>query len=243
LLLLLALGVAGGTPATLSSASAAPRPAAISCRVIGAFQPALSCRVGVTIVVAPNPSTAAAPILIGGQVLAAPVPTTVVLWQRLGMQRRFHAVTHAQTNGIGQYLLARGPGVVEINSTWYVTTRDRLTGRELRSPTLAQQVSALVTLSSSATKVSPGELVTLAGNVTPSHAGQQVLLEQNTGGTWQVIAQPRLNGASDYVAAQQFGYEGVVYLRVVLPADRRNILSYSPVVTITVTGSTRSRTT
>ena len=206
------------------------------CSVTGAFHPARACTAGVTMVVAPNPSTAGAPILIGGQVTGAPVPATVVLWQRRGTQRRFHAVTQTRTNAIGQYVIARGQGAVETNSTWYVAARDQLTVRDLRSPTLAQRVYAVVTLSSSETNAAPGDVVSFAGDVTPSHAGQQVLLEQNTGSGWQVIAEPRLNGASDYAVNQQFTADEVVYFRAVLPGDRRNITSYSPVVRISVNG-------
>ena len=77
----------------------------------------------------------------------------------------------------------------------------------------------------------------LRGHVTPSHAGEVVLIEMSRGGTWQVIARPRLGHGSGYSVSHRFAKAGAVKLKVVLGRDSRNVRSTSPTVTLTVKGS------
>ncbi len=246
LLLCLAVIAVGGWSATLVSSSAAPRAlatprasAAVVCPLAGsavstccgapASATAHGSRVRITVHAAPNPSVAGEPVTIFGRV-SARAGTVVVLWHRLPGQRHFHPIAVRRTNACGQYGFVRGRGVVLTNRRWYVKARGA------RSRTLRQRVHALVTLSSSATKVTPGELVRFAGHVTPSHRGQRILLEENSGGGWHVIARPRLDRGSDYVANERFTDTGVIDVRAVLPGDRRNIRSVSSIVTLEVNG-------
>ena len=74
----------------------------------------------------------------------------------------------------------------------------------------------------------------LRGHVTPSHAGQIVLVEQRKGSQWTVIARPRLGHASNYGVMHRFVRAGTVVLRTVLPGDARNDRSGSSTLTVTV---------
>jgi hypothetical protein len=70
--------------------------------------------------------------------------------------------------------------------------------------------------------------------VTPSHAGEVVLIEQKRGAAWHVIAHPRLRSHSTYATSRRFANTGTVKLRTVLPGDARNVRSISRTVTVTV---------
>jgi hypothetical protein len=114
------------------------------------------------------------------------------------------------------------------DQAWYVTANG------LHSATLRQRVRALVALSASSPSARVGTALALHGHVTPSHAGNTVLVEQTRGGGWRVIARPRLDKSSSYTVSHRFAQQGRVRLRVVLPADARNTTSVSPTLTVTV---------
>jgi hypothetical protein len=95
---------------------------------------------------------------------------------------------------------------------------------------VSQQVHALVSVAASLV----GHTIALRGHVTPSHAGEVVLIEMSRGGAWRVIARPHLGHGSSYSASHHFARSGTVRFRVVLKADRRNEQSTSPSVKVTV---------
>ena len=117
--------------------------------------------------------------------------------------------------------------MVNADQKWYVTASG------LQSPTLQQRVGALVGLAG-LHAVSAGQAMLLRGQVTPSHAGQVVLIEQHGGGHWAVIARPRLGQHSKYGVVHRFTRSGTVELRTVLPGDARNNRSNSATLTVTV---------
>lgn len=195
---------------------------ALCCPVIA------DCAFTITIISAPDPSTAGKPVEISGRLLGAGAGTAVVLWQRLPNQSGFHRVAQGATNASGQYLLVLGRGVVKTTRQLYVTAGGAT------SATVDQQVHASLTLSPSARSVNRAARVVLKGLVTPSHARERILLEQRVKGKWRVIARPRLTRASRYSVAHRFIHQGVVDLRAVLSGDRRNTRSFSAVVTIAV---------
>src|SRR5436309_1905174 len=142
--------------------------------------PGALCVLRLAIGTAPNPSTAGAPVVISGRSLAG-VP--VALWQRLPQQRLFRRLLTTSTDSMGQYTMRTQP---DTNRQWYVTARG------LRSRVVTQRVQALVTLAASSTAVVPDRSVVLIGAVSPTHAGQRVLLEQRSAvGGWRLIARPR----------------------------------------------------
>ena len=167
--------------------------------------------------------------MISGSLTSNPPPSgvQVVLWRELSGQSIFHQVTQTTTDSAGQYTFTLTRGMVNADQKWYVTANS------LQSPTLQQHVNALVGLAGGHT-VSAGHAMLLRGQVTPSHAGQVVLIEQRNGGHWAVIARPRLGQHSKYGVVHRFTRSGVVELRTVLPGDASNSRSNSPTLTITV---------
>lgn len=182
-----------------------------------------------TIASSPDPSLAGHKVVIRGGLTANPVAgTQVVLWRELAGQTSFQKVTQATTDSAGQYRITLRAGSVNADQQVYVTAAG------LRSPTLHQQVNALVALSTSTRSVATRTPITLRGRVAPSHAGEVVLIEQLFGKHWMVIARSRLGHASSYALSHRFQQAGGKKLKAVLLADARNARSSSPTVTVTV---------
>ena len=170
--------------------------------------------------------------MISGGLTSNPPPSgvEVVLWRELSGQSTFQQVTQTTTDSAGQYKITLTRGMVNADQKWYVTANG------LQSPTLQQQVNALIGLAGRHT-VSAGQAMLLRGQVTPSHAGQVVLIEQRHGTHWNVIARPRLGQHSKYGIMHRFARAGTVELRTVLPGDARNDRSNSATLTVTVRAS------
>ncbi len=132
------------------------------------------------------------------------------------------------TGPSGRYVFKRAPGVVLTNRRWFVTAR------RSRSRTIRERVRARVTLSASNANPMIGQIITLSGRVSPSHAGQLIGLQQFAASAWHAIAVVRLNATSALTAQHAFPAAGTVRLRAVLTGDRRNIRSSSPVLTVSV---------
>jgi phospholipase C len=190
--------------------------------------PNAPCVQAVTIATAPEPSTALDQVVISGRAFGALLGTQVALWQELPGQHHFHPALSTATDATGAYQIARLPGTVTTNRRWYAVARG------LRSRTVDQRVSAIVTLSASTASVPTPIGTMLSGHVTPSHAGEQVLVQLFVGHGWQTIAAPRLDSSSSYGVAHKFSQNGEFALRTVLPSDDRNIRSYSPAITVDI---------
>jgi len=193
---------------------------------------ATACMPGaLTIASSPDPSTAGRKVVISGGLTSNPPPSgaTVVLWRELSGQSTFHQLAQTTTDSAGQYKFTLKRGTVNADQRWYVT----VTADNLQSPTLDQRVNALVGLAGLHSVV-VGHAMLLRGHVTPSHAGQIVLVEQRRGSLWRVIARPRLGRASNYRVMHRFTRSGTVSLRTVLPGDARNDRSGSSTLTVTV---------
>jgi len=153
--------------------------------------------------------------------------TTVVLWRELSGQSTFHQAGQTTTDSAGQYKFTLSAGMVNADQQWYVTANG------VQSPTLHQLVNAVVGLTG-LHNILVRHAMLLRGHVTPSHAGQDVLVEQRKGSQWTVIARPRLGHASNYGVMHRFVRAGTVVLRTVLPGDARNDRSGSSTLTVTV---------
>ncbi len=223
--------VAGGTIAMASSSSRQAVkvrvcPLAGSCCPVGA-----SCVFPLGIDTTPNPSVAGAPVVISGRVTGSrPSFRRVTLWQQLADQRRFYPVLSTSTDRFGDYRIIRRAGTVQTDRRWFVTALG------FQSRAITQHVQAIVTLAASEPSANSGDLVSFTGQVAPSHARQRVLLQLLIGTEWMTIAQPRLDRHSSYLVSRRLKGDGPTSLRVVLPADERNIRSVSPVVTLTLFG-------
>jgi hypothetical protein len=196
---------------------------------IGCCTPTPCASGSVTIAASPNPSTAGRTVVISGNVLGSSAAgAQVVLWRELAGQSSFFQMARTSTDAAGAYTFTMIGGAVMTDQDWYVTSNGML------SATLRQQVHALVGLSSSARSATVGRPILLHGRVSPSHAGEVVLIEQKHGGSWQVIARPRLGRHSAWAGSRRFANTGTVELRAVLRADARNVRSISRTVTVTV---------
>ena len=177
----------------------------------------------------PDPSMAGRKVVISGGLTGNPVSgAQVALWRELSGQSSFHQVAQTTTDSAGQYTFTMKRGSVNADQQWYVTANG------LTSPTLQQKVDALIGLAAGSRTATAGQPVALSGHVTPSHAGQVLLIEQSRGGSWAVIARPRLGHGSGYRLSHKFMRAGSVKLRAVLPGDSRNNRSNSPTLTITI---------
>jgi hypothetical protein len=179
-----------------------------------------------TITSSPSPSKAGQKVVISG---TAGSGAGVTLWRKLAGQSSFQQVSTTSADSTGKYTFTLARGTVMTDQQWYVIANGA------HSTTLTQQVQAVVALASSARSTVVGRSVLLRGHVTPSHAGERVLVEASHGSTWQVIARPRLGRGSVYSVSHRFAKSGAVKLRVVLQRDSRNVRSTSATVTVKVT--------
>jgi phospholipase C len=210
---LLGILAVGAAASALATSAAAGKPS-------GAKKP--SPRTTLTVGVSPSPSLAADPTVISGRVKGATRSGVAVeLWRMLPNQRRFHPAFGAVTDARGHYQVLLPAGAVTTNSRWYAVARGA------RSPTFLESVRAAVTLVPSLPLPAPGDRVVLRGHVIPWHGGQTVQIQRLLGGRWRPIASPSLNRASNFSVAERFA-RSTVRLRVLLPADTRNVLSVSP---------------
>ncbi len=151
----------------------------------------------------------------------------VVLWRKTPRDSRFHPTLATRTDRRGDYLITLGPDAVRTNRQWYVTALG------VNSPTLSQLVRGQLTLKPSQTFVAPGERVVFSGHVSPWHAGDPVELQQLVPGGWQPIAHQVLDGASNFAIPHRFE-RGATTVRVVMPANTRNAVSFSPTLPLDV---------
>ncbi|HEY2652607.1 MAG TPA: alkaline phosphatase family protein, partial [Solirubrobacteraceae bacterium] len=179
-----------------------------------------------TIGAARNPSVAGQVVTIAGRLYGEHHGhRLVLLWRRVPGARRFRLTRATRTDRYGRYSIA---GRIESNRWWYVTARG------FHSRTVYERVGAVVTLASSEVRAAPGDSVAYTGMVTPSHPGEQVILEQLGSGGWQPVGKGTLDRYSSYSITYALTNSGTYQLRVHFPADRNNISSYAPPVTVTV---------
>ncbi len=178
-----------------------------------------------TIAASPNPTTAGDPVVIFG---TATPGTRVRLWHRINPAARFTPLGSRVADAAGRYEFDRADGVVTTNRNWYVVDGGQ------RSATVNEKVSALVTVTGpTGSNLVTGARYTFSGSVSPSHKGARVLLQRQSasgdGQAWTTIDSGRV-GASGYAIVHRFRAAGDANLRVLLPADRRNLASGSDVL-------------
>jgi phospholipase C len=179
-----------------------------------------------TISARPNPSTAGDPVSITGQLSAGhPAGATIALWERLQGAKSFQHVATTRTGPSGRYTFVR---ITNAKRFWYATSGG------LRSATITQQVHARVFLSSADKYPVPGDHVSLRGHVIPSHAGQRILLQRLEGQAWRTVATQRLGARSRFSIVRRLSRPGRFTYRAAVPADARNLLSYSPPLALSV---------
>ena len=180
----------------------------------------------ITITTTPNPSSAAQRVTISGTARVFLSTATVALWQELPNERSFHEVASTNADSSGAYKFVRGS--IETNRRWYVVAGGT------RSSTVDQQVTAILTLSSSARTAKAGKPMLLAGHVTPTHVGERLLLQQRTSQGWRTVQSTKIGHNSAYAFRAVFTRTGRLTLHALLPADRRNARSTSAVLNLTI---------
>lgn len=190
---------------------------------------------GLTIAVTPNPILAGEGVLIYGQLNTKPVAgQTIVLYHHLAGKPGYTVIGKATTSATGFYEFTRAESVVVSNRGWYVTAPG---AKGVHSRTVHERVAALVSLAASVTSGETGQPVVFSGNVSPNHAGEAVLLQQQVGtgaADWKTLASAVIGPGSDYTIPYRFRIPGAHALRVRFPGDRRDIAAMSDPVTVTI---------
>jgi hypothetical protein len=189
---------------------------------------------GLTINAIPNPIDAGDGVFIYGHLNVGPVADqTIVLYHHLaGSGRGYTRIGQTTTDSHGFYEFTRAEDVVMTNRSWFA----REAGiHQIHSRTVFERVSALVSMTASTTTAVTGQPVTFTGTVTPNHAGDRVILQQqDNAGNWRDLGSDRLNGGSNYSIVYRWRFAGDHTVRVLFPGDARNIAGTANPVTVTV---------
>ncbi|MDE3129855.1 MAG: hypothetical protein KGL16_01775 [Acidobacteriota bacterium] len=180
-----------------------------------------------------DPITAGAGVLIYGQ-LTGPDNAHKRIWllHRINPAQRFGPVGTTHTNASGFYEFVRADGVVNTNRSWFA-----LGPHNTRSRVIHEWVAAIVTLSAGTASATTAQTVAFSGTVSPAHANQRVLLQQQnstSGNGWSTVASGYTNGGSGFAIAHRFRSAGGYTLRAFFPNDPRNIASQSPSINLAV---------
>jgi hypothetical protein len=189
---------------------------------------------GLTINAIPNPIDAGEGVFIYGHLNVPPVGgQTIVLYHHLaGSGLPYTQVGRTTTDSHGFFAFTRAEDVVMTNRSWFV----REAGiHQIHSRTVFERVAALVSLTASTSTVVTGQPVVFTGHVDPSHAGERVVLQQESAsGDWRSLESGRLDGASTYSITHRWRFAGDHTVRVVFPSDVRNVRGTADPVTVTV---------
>jgi hypothetical protein len=186
---------------------------------------------GLTIAATPNPITAGEGVLIYGAMRGQNNGNQQVqLYHHLAGIPGYSLIGTTTTDPQGFYEFTRAEGIVMTNRSWFVRSAGFIHSR-----TIHETVQAVVTLNENTGTAVTGQDVQFSGTVTPSHAGQEVLLQrQNNAGGWGTIATGQLDSTSSFNITRAFGRAGDYTLRAVFPGDPRNARGVSDAVTLAV---------
>jgi hypothetical protein len=190
---------------------------------------------GLTINAIPNPLPEAGDgVLIYGHLNLGPVGgQTIVLYHHIaGSGLGYTIVGRTTTDRFGFYEFTRAEDVVLTNRSWFV----REAGiHQIHSRTVFERVSASVSMAASTTTAVTGQPVVFTGSVTPNHARERVVLQQETSsGDWRDLKSGRLDGGSNYAITYRWRFAGDHTVRVLFPGDFRNISGTANPVTVAV---------
>lgn len=123
----------------------------------------------------------------------------------------FAPVAQASTGEAGVYTFTETP----LQSTYY-----RVTDASTQSTALLTAVQYTIEGEAPAATATPGQALSFSGTVTPTHAGQVVYLERETGAgvRFDVVATATPSSTGAYALPYAFGRAGVETLRVRVPS-------------------------
>jgi hypothetical protein len=189
---------------------------------------------GLTIAAAPNPIASGEPVLIYGQ-LNGPshAGRRITVWHHLaGVRGGYTVVQRTTTDANGFWSITRAAGVVTTNRAWFATA-----GRGVHSRTIHERVRATVTLDEPTGPLTTGTPISFTGTVSPDHAGEHVVLQQQVGANgdrWRTIEHARIRAGGHFTIVHRFRTPGDRTLRAVFRGDRRNVRGASTPISITV---------
>ena len=189
---------------------------------------------GLTINAIPNPIDAGEGVFIYGHLNVGPVGgQTIILYHHLaGTNLGYTKVGRTTTDSRGFYEFTRAEDVVLTNRSWFVREQG---AHFIHSRTVSERVAALVSIAASTTTALTAQPVTFTGSVTPDHAGERVILQEETqSGNWRDLKAGRLDGGSNYSITYGWRFAGDHTVRVLFPRDVRNIAGASDTVTVAV---------
>ena len=187
---------------------------------------------GLTIRAVPHSIIAGEAVLIYGRLAGADHANQVIrLYHRIDPRPFFSLIGVTTTDSQGLYEFTRAEGIVDTNRSWFV----RGPG-DTHSRTVHEQVSALISLAASSTNGTTRHPLVFSGHVTPNHAGNHVLLQVNNGNgdAWRTVTTGRVGPDSNYAIPAAWRTPGERDVRVVLPADPRNVRSASDPVSVII---------
>lgn len=215
-------------------------PALLVCALVVAAVPVVAGAAprhnhGLTINATPNPIDAGEGVLIYGQLNNPPVAgQKITLYHHVnGSHRGFGVIGTTKTDSHGFYEFTRAEGIVLTNRSWFA----RQAGvHDVHSRTVHERVSALVNLAASTDNAFTRHPITFSGHVTPNHAGEPVLVQEQRGNSddWRTIEVGRLGPGSNYSIPFAWRVPGSHVVRVVFRTDPRNIRGESDPVTVTI---------
>lgn len=188
---------------------------------------------GLTIGATPNPVIAAQGVLIYGQLLGTGNGDQAIrLYHHVsGSGRGYSLVAVTTTDPDGYYEFPRPEGLIYTNRAWFVRGPDGAHSR-----TIHERVMPLISIVASTTNTDTNGRVVFTGHVTPNHRFEQVVLQQQIGGSddWRTLRATTLLPGSSYFVAYRWRRPGVHDVRVAFRGDRRNIRDASDPVTVDV---------
>ena len=193
---------------------------------------------GLTINATPNPIITGDGVLIYGQLNGGSrAGQTIYLYHRVNPSPFFTLIGTTRTDSLGFYDFTRAEGVVQTNRSWFVRAPFLL--GNIHSRTVHERVASSLTLSAGSTTTDTNTPVVFTGAVAPVgfHVGDEVALQEQIGATgddWHTIGHGLVDSSSDYSISHRFRVPNDYNLRVLLPADVRNIAGVSDAVTVSV---------
>lgn len=187
---------------------------------------------GLTIAASPNPIIAGEGVVIYGRLKGPDAGgQTIRLYHHLADTPGFTFVGKTTTDPGGFYEFTREEGVVYTNRSWFVRGPDGSHSR-----TVHERVLALVSLFADTLTQDTNHPIVFTGHVTPNHAFERVLLQQQngTGDDWNTLKVGRLGGGSNYRIVYRWRTPGAHDVRVVFPGDARNVTGVSDSLTVTI---------
>lgn len=187
---------------------------------------------GLTIHALPHRIIAGEPALILGR-LHGPdhAGQRIQLFHRINPDRGYSLIGTTTTNTYGEYEFTRAEGIVLTNRSWFVRGPGFTHSR-----TTYERVAALVSLSADSTAGLTRHPITFTGHVTPDHAGDRILLQQQrgSGDDWRTIGRTVIGAGSDFSISHAWRVPGDYNVRAVFRGDARNTRAASDAASVVI---------